>query len=170
MIHPSWESLLGGKQNLPREENTMRFSNHLILWAFCLLLSASCVKRLEPRTLSQDFEQQTPSPPTGELKESPIFLAYELAPKVIYDVDLEYPKAALEDSLEGSVVLNVIIDESGKVLSAEVVRSSPPEIFNEAAIAAVMQWKYKPAIQRGVPIRVQIAQLVLFRLKKRFSD
>ena len=147
----------------------MRLSNHLFLVSLCLLLSASCAKRLEPGTLTPEFEQQIPPPPSGDPKDTPIFFAYEKAPEVVYVVEPEYPKAALEDSIEGSVILIIVIDETGNILRAEVVRSTPPGLFDEAAITAVMQWRYKPATSRNVPIKVQIEQIVKFTLKKKCS-
>jgi len=98
--------------------------------------------------------------------ESPIFLAWEEPPEPIKRVLPEYPAQAVRDSIEGRVIMNVVINEEGDVIEATVVTAVPPEIFNQAAIAAMMQWKFKPAKQRNHPIKVRLAYPIEFRLKK----
>jgi TonB family protein len=51
------------------------------------------------------------------------------------------------------VVLKVVIDERGRVGDVEVMRSVGHG-FDEAAVAAVRQWKFRPATRNGKPIKV----------------
>ena len=62
-----------------------------------------------------------------------------------------YPHTAEAARVQGVVVLKASIDRMGKVSNVEIVRS-PSDMLNEAAIAAVRQWEYKPATVKGVPI------------------
>lgn len=147
----------------------MKSLKPLLLVTLCILLLVSCTKRLEPGTSAPESYKQLPPPPSRDPKDTPIFFAYEKAPELVYAVEPEYPRAALEDSIEGSVILIVVIDETGNVLQVLVKRSIPPGLFDDAAINAVKQWKYKPAMSRNVPVKVQIEQLVEFSLKKKYS-
>jgi TonB family protein len=98
--------------------------------------------------------------------ETPISMAWEEAPELIPEtlVKPEYPPLALKERVEGKVILQVVIDEDGNVVEAEVLFAQPPGIFEEAAIRAIKQWKFKPAKQYDKPIKVLIAWPVDFRL------
>jgi TonB family protein len=64
-----------------------------------------------------------------------------------------YPEEAQRAGLEGLVVLKVEIDEQGRVGHVEVLRSLGHG-FDEAAVAAVRQWRFRPATRDGKPIKV----------------
>jgi TonB family protein len=63
-----------------------------------------------------------------------------------------YPPEALRDRLEGTVGLEVVVDEGGHVVDARVVQPAGHG-FDEAALAAVRQFVFEPARRDGVPIR-----------------
>jgi len=63
----------------------------------------------------------------------------------------------------GTVALRAIIDSSGDVVRAEVVRSLSPEL-DAAAIEAVRKWKFHPATRNKQPVVVQIHLEVNFIL------
>jgi TonB family protein len=69
-----------------------------------------------------------------------------------------YPADALRDRIEGSVGLEVTIDEAGRVTEARVTQTAGHG-FDEAALAAVRQWTFEPAKRAGAPIvaTVQLA-------------
>jgi protein TonB len=118
--------------------------------------------------LDLDAPPLPPPPPpgarTGRMDDSPVFMAWEEAPQLIKMVTPVYPRLARQANITGRVSLQIIVDEEGNVLDAQVVAANPAEIFNEAAITAVLQWKYKPARQREQPIKVIMGQLVEFVL------
>jgi protein TonB len=117
-----------------------------------------------------DLDAPPPPPPpppgsrTGIREESPIFMVWEEAPQLIKMVTPTYPKLARQANVTGRVYLQIVVDEEGNVIDAQVVASNPAGIFEDAAITAVMQWKYKPARQRDLPIRVRMGQAVDFVL------
>lgn len=78
----------------------------------------------------------------------------------------EYPAMARAVRLEGTVVLEAIIDKTGRVTSIRVIRE--PEVragFAEAAIAAVSQWRYEPGLYGGEPVAVSMTVVVDFRIQ-----
>ena len=77
-----------------------------------------------------------------------------------------YPKEAKAKGLEGTVVLEAVITRTGAVEDLHVV-SSTNSIFNDAAIRAVHQWKYKPYWYNGRPVDVRTTIHVVFRLGRR---
>jgi TonB family protein len=107
---------------------------------------------------------EPPAPPTETIP-TPIFMAWEVAPRLVHQDDPAYPETARNAGVEGIVVLQIVIDETGKVVEANAVAGQPPGIFEEAAVEAVKDWEFEPAMQGGKPIKVRIAQTVIFKLK-----
>jgi len=74
-----------------------------------------------------------------------------------------YPEVALRTRASGSIVLELQIDDQGKVIKATPV--SGPAIFHNAAVSAVMKWRYKPASIGGVNVSSQSRVTMAFNLK-----
>jgi protein TonB len=109
-----------------------------------------------------------PPPPPGarqRQEDSPIFMAWEEAPQLIKMVSPEYPPIARKAGVEGRVHLQIVVDEEGNVIDAQVVLAQPAGIFEDSAIKAILQWKFKPARQRDRAIKVQMGQRMDFSLK-----
>jgi TonB family protein len=65
-----------------------------------------------------------------------------------------YPEAAKAEKLEGRVIVKAVISETGDVDSVEVVTGNA--VLAAAALDAVKQWKFKPFIKGGKPIRISV--------------
>ncbi|MGO9243718.1 MAG: energy transducer TonB [Verrucomicrobiia bacterium] len=71
----------------------------------------------------------------------------------------EYPQEAIEQHQEGTVVIRLVVGESGLVTSAEVIQACPWPLLNESAVRTVRhQWRFAPSAVRAydVPIHFQI--------------
>jgi TonB family protein len=80
---------------------------------------------------------------------------------------LQYPPIALRQRVEGTVELNVLVDEKGGVLDAQVIAGAGGKIgLNEAAIENVKRRRYRPATKEGVAVKVWIPVRVRFTLPK----
>jgi TonB family protein len=77
---------------------------------------------------------------------------------------LVYPEAARKARVEGTVIVQAVIDTRGRVTSA-TVRQSLNKSCDEAAVAAVKSTRWSPAIKAGKPVEASIAVPVVFRLK-----
>lgn len=77
-------------------------------------------------------------------------------PIVTRKVDPQHPLLAMEARVSGTVVLEALVDERGNVADARVARSIP--LLDQAALDAVKQWQFKPAMLKdeAVPVTVQI--------------
>jgi len=71
-----------------------------------------------------------------------------------------YPDAALEQKLEGYVVVKFTVTETGAVQDIAINESEPIGVFNEEAIRAAQRLRFEPRIVSGEPVRVED---VLFR-------
>ena len=86
-------------------------------------------------------------------------------PEKIQDVPPVYPPAARETGVQGVVILEAIISPTGEVSDVEVLRSVPE--LDEAAIAAVEQWRYTPTLVDGAPVAVVMTVTINFLLPSR---
>jgi len=89
----------------------------------------------------------------------------DVHPKAIGAIEPAYPETAKRQNLEGSLKLMLKIDDLGRVTSAEVVESVPPDVFDAAALAAFSGARFSPAIRDGRPVRYQAYIRVEFKLK-----
>ena len=84
-------------------------------------------------------------------------------PTLIKSVEPVYPEIARQAQVEGSVIVEARTDEKGNVDNVRILRSIP--LLDQAAIDAVRQWKYEPAIINGKPQGVVFTVIVRFMLK-----
>jgi TonB family protein len=72
-----------------------------------------------------------------------------------------YPESARKAGVNGQVTLQAVIHKDGTVGDVTVLKSPGAKFgFDEAAIAAVKQWKYKPGLQNGKPVDVYFTVVV----------
>jgi protein TonB len=83
-------------------------------------------------------------------------------PRQTYSADPVYPPLARETHIWGSVVVDAVIDEHGNVVQARVVSGHP--LLMDAALKAVLQWKYEPTTLNGQPVSVELQVQVRFNL------
>jgi iron complex outermembrane recepter protein len=77
-------------------------------------------------------------------------------PVVVSHVDAVYPPSALATREHADVVLLVTVDTDGHVSKAEVAESSGKKDLDEAALVAVRQWTFVPAMRDGQPVASRI--------------
>ena len=81
-----------------------------------------------------------------------------------HKVDPEYPADAKEKHIEGTVLLNVDIDDEGNVGRVELVNGHP--MLAPAAMDAVLQWRYRPFVLNGEAVAVETTVEVKFALAR----
>lgn len=84
-------------------------------------------------------------------------------PKIIRSAKPVYPDEALKKRIEGSVILEAVIDKLGRVRDTRVI-STPDPLLTAAAEEAVKQWVYEPYILNGVSKEVFFTVTVTFTL------
>lgn len=77
-----------------------------------------------------------------------------------------YPMEARRQKLQGWVRLEFTVTEDGSVTDIKVREARPPRVFDQAAINALGQWKFRPAMENGKPVRKRAAQTLKFELDK----
>ena len=83
--------------------------------------------------------------------------SYELdrPPKPVKTVDPEYPQMARRTGKVGRVVLRILITKNGQVAQVKVIQGPGAGLgFEDAAVAAVKQWRFSPPTVHGTPVDV----------------
>lgn len=82
-----------------------------------------------------------------------------------------YPSAARAEGVEGYVVLEYRVSEAGEVEAPRVVESSPPGVFDGAALAAIRSWRYRPWDEGEGPQAVEgVRSRFEFRLGEAYGE
>jgi len=85
------------------------------------------------------------------------------APALLFKKEPEYSEEARKAKYQGTVLLYIEVDPSGKATNMRVVRSLGLGL-DEKAMEAVRQWKFKPGYKDGKPVTVAATIEVNFRL------
>lgn len=107
-------------------------------------------------TKLEDSDADSLPTPTEE------YLVSEM-PSVLSEVRPVYPKEAREKQLEGTVALDVLIDEKGLVRQVNVIEGL--ELFRQSAINAMKNYKFRPAKVDGKSVAVRIRYSINFQLE-----
>jgi TonB family protein len=96
------------------------------------------------------------------------FIAVEQMPEPIGGIKaiqekIQYPELAKRAGVEGKVYVLAMINDKGDVDRVQIIRGLGTGL-DEAAMDAVKQTKFKPGMQKGKPVNVQVSIPIIFRL------
>lgn len=86
-------------------------------------------------------------------------------PRPVARVAVRYPPAAKARGTEGYVLVRMLIDKDGNVRQVHVLESKPDDVFEQATIQAVRQWRFTPARYQNEAVRVWVRQKIRFELR-----
>ena len=113
--------------------------------------------------VESDGKDLVVAPPAEE--ELPKFGEYvyvEELPEAVTKVSPVYPDLAREANVDGTVMVQALVGKDGKVKDVRVAKSIP--MLDAAAVTAVKQWVFKPALSNNKPVAVWVAVPVRFSL------
>jgi len=84
-------------------------------------------------------------------------------PTKVQDRKPVYPADAQAERVQGVVIIEALIDESGSVVNARILRSIP--MLDQASLAAVSGWRFTPTNVNGRPVGVLMTVTVNFALQ-----
>ena len=103
-----------------------------------------------------------PPPPEGPRVK---FIPYDDPPVPLSPIRPKYPEIAQEAGIEGTVVVQVFVDENGRVGDTVILKGIPNTGLDDAAADAIRKVRFRPARQRERAVGVWISIPVNFRLK-----
>jgi periplasmic protein TonB len=104
-------------------------------------------------------------PPVTTAPRDPIPVGGKIQPptRVAYVAPV-YPPLALAARVQGTVILQAVIDEKGSVRELRVLRGHP--LLDEAAMQAVAKWQFTPTLLNGTRVPVVMTVTVTFALTR----
>ncbi len=106
--------------------------------AVCAIAVAASLLAVTPPAGAQPGQSETVTPPS-----------------VVTHVDAQYPPSALASREHGDVMVAVTVDVDGHVSKVDVLESGGADL-DEAAVVAVRQWTFSPALRAGKPVASRI--------------
>jgi TonB family protein len=110
-----------------------------------------------------------------EFEEEEVFILVEEMPEFIHKdykdfgeyiaKNLEYPKTAIESSIQGKVYISFIVEPDGSVSNVRVIKGIDQTLDEEAVRVVKSSPIWKPGTQRGKPVRVTYTFPVTFVLQ-----
>jgi len=105
-------------------------------------------------------------PGSGDGLSEPLRLTAAITPPVaLLKVQPRYTETARRANIQGVVVVEAVVDEQGRVTDARVLRGLPMGL-DRAAIEAIQQWKFRPAMMQDRPVKVYFTLTATFTLQR----
>lgn len=121
-------------------------------------------EKAEPHPSSRSMPAAEPADPSQRaLSPAPEYalgIRLDPGPRPLDDIDPDYPDPV--NLRTGSVVLRILISETGHVDDVSVVRAEPPGVFDQAAVDAFSRARFSPGMAGGTPVKSQIRVEVQF--------
>jgi periplasmic protein TonB len=115
--------------------------------------------------LGSDVVAPPPPPPPPPVDRAPIRVGGSIKePQKIRHVAPAYNAIAQAAGVQGTVILEAVIGEDGRVRNVRVLR--PVALLDHSAIDAVRQWQFTPTLLNGEPVPVVMTVTVTFTLRR----
>jgi len=98
------------------------------------------------------------APPAAQAPPAPV----DVTPAKIVKRVTPVVTADIARKASGYVVVRFDVGDNGRVSNVEVVESTPPGVFDDAALTAVRKWVYEPRKENGVPVVSQAKARLVF--------
>lgn len=144
---------------------------HLIVFALLALVSGITVAAIiHPNGMVRGAIEHV----LGIPKDTTVYRVVEVMPSYPGDMEafykflgqqMHYPKEALENGIEGRVVVRFVVEEDGRLTHFEAISSPSPLLSNEAIRVLRQMPRWNPAKRMGRNVRCQYNIPVMFRLK-----
>ena len=83
-------------------------------------------------------------------------------PKPVHIVYARYPESAIREGIDATVLVMLTIPPDGVPKNVKIAKGFRPD-FDESAIDAVRQWKFRPAMRDGKPTEVTVTLEIVFK-------
>ena len=111
----------------------------------------------QPAAASEPLAAPTPASPVAIV--SAVDLTFysardvDVHPRALRTIAPDYPEDADRQRVSGTVRLQLKLEADGRVVDVEVVSSTPPGVFDDAAVKAFRAASFAPALKNGRPVR-----------------
>ena len=130
----------------------------LLILAMCLSVTMMYAQNDAPESgvVTVEKPDKLPEYPSG-MEGLMLFLSH----------NLKYPQKALDENVEGTVMVQFVVAKDGWIKDAKVLRSVSPEIDEEALRVVSYMAKWKPAIKDGQPVQCMYTLPLRFKIPQK---
>lgn len=100
-----------------------------------------------------------------EVEQMPEYPGGQDSMKSFVAKNVKYPPKAIKNEIQGKVFVGFIIDESGNVTNAKIIRSVDIDLDKEALRVVNMMEKWTPGKEKGKIVKVKYTLPISFALK-----
>jgi len=102
---------------------------------------------------------------TPEVREGDVvdYAELDTVPKAVRAARPVYPPMAARQRIETTVMLSILVAETGEVAEVKILRGDPRFGFNDAAITALKRAKYTSPMKDGKRVRTWVPQMIQFK-------
>lgn len=119
-------------------------------------------RREQERQEAEEAPPPAPPAPHAESSGPPPLITDPVWLQRPRDTARYYPRAAFVQGVEGRVVLDCLVEVSGRLACAVTSETPPGQGFGEAALAIADAHVMQPATQNGAPVRARYRMIVPF--------
>ncbi len=80
--------------------------------------------------------------------------------------NVKYPKKALDKKIEGTVVIQFIVEKDGTLTNLDIIRDPGGGLGKEGLRVVKLMPNWKPGSQKGKNVRVKMSAPIRFRITK----
>ena len=128
------------------------------------IVKAGNVKSVPQDTVKADGLQGKNSTVYDMVEQAPAFPGGPQAMMQFIKDNLKYPQIAKENGIQGRVILQFVVDETGQVTDPKVIRSIDPSLDTEAIRLVLSMPRWIPGMQDGKAVAVKYTFPVMFSL------
>ena len=88
-------------------------------------------------------------------------------PAVVYERKPDYPEAAKQAKIQGTVLLQCVVQTSGVCDDVRITRPLDSMWLDQEATRALQQWRFRPGTRMGKPVPVQVNVEFSFTVRER---
>src|SRR5437867_5827648 len=89
----------------------------------------------------------------------------DVRPQPVNKPPLRYPPMAMRTRAQASLILTVLVSETGEVLDVKILRGDPRFGFNDEAVRMLRATRFHPAMKEGKPVKTWIPQPIDFKIQ-----
>ena len=129
------------------------------------IVKEKTVESVPQDTVKADGLQGKNSTVYDMVEQAPAFPGGPQAMMQFIKDNLKYPQIAKENGIQGRVILQFVVDETGKVTDPKVIRSIDPSLDTEAIRLVLSMPRWIPGMQDGKAVAVRYTIPVIFKLE-----
>ena len=142
--------------------NVFNRLHFVALSAILLLASSNAIAQSNAKSATVHGEN---NPVSINVDPVPVFPGGQAALMRFINENLRYPAAAIENGIQGRVVVQFVVKKDGSVGDVKVIRGIDPTLDQEAIRVCKTLPKFIPCIQDGIPVNVWFTLPIFFRLE-----